>query len=103
MRGSAGLYTEPWVVRDSNCRGCKSKTDPDDGDENAKLLGVYSSEERAQERIARCASTPGFQDDRDGFTIGEYEIDKDEWTSGFAESPEFWAESGWTTTEAQVR
>lgn len=39
----------------------------------------------ALERIAECASTPGFRQYPDGFTVAEYFIDKDEWTSGFAE------------------
>jgi hypothetical protein len=49
----------------------------------AKLLGVYSSEERAQERIDRSRSVTGFQDYPDAFTISRSEVDKDEWVEGF--------------------
>jgi hypothetical protein len=53
------------------------------GDDNAKLLGVYSTEERAKERITRSAEQPGFRDTPEGFEIVEYEVDLDEWREGY--------------------
>jgi hypothetical protein len=55
-----------------------------DPDDNAKLLGVYSSAEAAQRRLETAQALPGFERHPDGFVISEYEVDKDEWTSGFA-------------------
>jgi homoserine kinase type II len=51
---------------------------------DVKLLGVYSSEQNAQEAKQRASTKPGFADAPDGFQIGCYELDKDEWTDGFA-------------------
>jgi homoserine kinase type II len=57
---------------------------PDDSD-NAKLLGVFSSPERAQQRVDAALTEPGFADHPDGFVVSEYPVDKDEWTEGFVE------------------
>ncbi|MCC8251078.1 DUF7336 domain-containing protein [Saccharothrix luteola] len=53
-----------------------------DGDD-LKLLGVYSTESRARERIERAKSTPGFADEPDCFMVDPHEIDEDAWTEGF--------------------
>jgi hypothetical protein len=55
----------------------------DDENEDIKLVGVYSTELRARDAIARLSSRPGFRDHLDGFHITEQELDKDEWTEGF--------------------
>ena len=55
----------------------------DDGTEDDKLLGIYSTREKAEERIASAVHLPGFRDHADGFEVVEYEVDKDEWTEGF--------------------
>ncbi|MEV7182359.1 hypothetical protein [Kitasatospora sp. NPDC093679] len=56
--------------------------DEQDGDD-AKLLGVYSTEALAEERIHRARLLPGFAEEPDCFHIGEYTLDRDEWTEGF--------------------
>jgi hypothetical protein len=56
-------------------------SEPDDG---PLLLGVYSSRERAEARIAGARQQPGFRDYPDRFEVVAYEVDKDEWTRGFA-------------------
>ena len=53
------------------------------GEEETKLIGVYSSKEAAEKAIARLTKQPGFKDLPDYFNIDEYEIDKDNWTEGF--------------------
>lgn len=63
------------------------------GEEDIKLVGVYSSEALALKAVARVAIQPGFRDDpvvvdpdgddTDGFHIGKYVIDVDHWTEGF--------------------
>jgi hypothetical protein len=52
---------------------------------DAKLLGVYSSQEAAQDRIARSADLPGFAEHPEHFLISQYTIDKDQWESGWVE------------------
>lgn len=54
-----------------------------DDEEDSKLLGVYSTERLAQDRIARSRQSPGFVDHPDGFVVSRYEVDRDEWTEGF--------------------
>ncbi|MEZ5245653.1 MAG: hypothetical protein R2707_11180 [Acidimicrobiales bacterium] len=53
-------------------------------DEEGKLLGVYSSRDRASARIDEAVTLPGFRRFVDAFTIDEYEVDEDHWTTGFA-------------------
>lgn len=50
-----------------------------------KLLGVYSSEEAASDRIARSSNLPGFRDHPEAFRITRYEVDRDEWPDGYVE------------------
>lgn len=59
--------------------------DVSDDTPEAKLLGVYSSEQAAQDRIGRASALPGFADHPHHFVIDAYTIDKDEWTSGYVE------------------
>ena len=51
----------------------------------ALLLGVYSSERAAHDRIDQAVLLPGFRDRPDDFQISCHTIDKDEWTSGYTE------------------
>jgi hypothetical protein len=53
------------------------------GEVDAKLLGVYSSEQRALEARERAKALPGLRENPSGFHIDEYEVDKDHWTEGF--------------------
>jgi hypothetical protein len=57
--------------------------DIEDDTPDAKLLGIYSSEERARDRIERSRAVDGFMDYPDAFAVARYDIDKDEWTGGF--------------------
>ncbi|WP_392960332.1 hypothetical protein [Streptomyces sp. LN245] len=63
--------------------------DPDDfwadeeGGDNVKHLGVYSSRELAQERIERARTLPGFADEPNCFSIEEAVINEDQWTEGY--------------------
>ena len=47
------------------------------GEEDSKLIGVYSSEEMAVKAKERSLKQPGFRDIPDGFLIDKYEIDSD--------------------------
>jgi hypothetical protein len=54
----------------------------DEGDD-VKLLGVYSTDAKAQQRISQAQTLPGFQQEPDCFQIVAYTVDKDEWTTGY--------------------
>ena len=56
--------------------------DEEDGDD-VKLLGVYSTDDRARERIERAKATPGFSDEPDCFVVDRYVVDEDTWAEGF--------------------
>jgi hypothetical protein len=48
-----------------------------------KVVGIYSSRPLAEAAMERTRLLPGFADEPEGFTIDEYEIDKDHWPRGF--------------------
>jgi hypothetical protein len=54
-------------------------------DEDVKLIGVYSTRQKAQASIARLRRQPGFRECPDGFHIDRYEIDQDCWAEGFGD------------------
>jgi hypothetical protein len=56
--------------------------DEEDGDD-LKILGVYSTERGARERIERARNTPGFAEEPDCFLIDTYVVDRDQWAEGF--------------------
>jgi hypothetical protein len=58
------------------------RVDDEYGDD-AKLIGVYSSEANASAAIERLKAQPGFRDAPAGFHIDRYELDQDQWTEGF--------------------
>lgn len=60
--------------------------DEEDGDD-LKILGVYSTEQKAQERLIRARELPGFRDEPDCFLIDPYTLDEDRWTEGFLTVP----------------
>jgi hypothetical protein len=51
--------------------------------DNIKLIGIYSSQEKAQGAVQRCSLMPGFKDTPEGFEIVEYELDEDRWDDGY--------------------
>ena len=54
-----------------------------EGEEDSKLLGVYSTESIAKDKIIQYKTLPGFNEYPDGFEITRYEIDVDNWKAGF--------------------
>jgi hypothetical protein len=48
-----------------------------------KVVGIYSSRELAEGAEERTRQLPGFADEPDGFTIEQYEVDRDHWPRGF--------------------
>lgn len=51
--------------------------------EDSKIVGMYSSREKAVAATARMVVLPGFRSAPDGFTVDEYVLDADHWTDGF--------------------
>lgn len=55
----------------------------DDYIEDMRVIGIYSSEELAQEAIERAKKLSGFGDYPAGFQITKYILDYDQWIVGF--------------------
>jgi hypothetical protein len=53
------------------------------GCDSSKFIGVYASREAGEAAILRTRMQPGFCDFPDGFSIDEYELNKDHWQEGF--------------------
>jgi hypothetical protein len=54
-----------------------------DDEEDIKLIGVYSTRERAEQAVARLRRQQGFSNTPEGFSIDEYPVDQDHWTEGY--------------------
>jgi hypothetical protein len=54
-----------------------------DSGEDVKLIGIYSSEEKAKAAQLRAEKLEGFKNAIEGFEISVNILDNDEWTSGF--------------------
>ncbi|MEU6480637.1 hypothetical protein ABZ858_27930 [Streptomyces sp. NPDC047017] len=83
-------------VGDSGTTGCAEGADGEGAgavhcDEQAgddpKLLGVYSSADKARDRMRRARPLPGFADEPECFLIDEYTVGADEWPDGFTRVP----------------
>jgi hypothetical protein len=55
----------------------------DDGDDDVKFIGVYSSQANAEAAIDRLRLQPGFRNYPNEFHIDPYEPDVDHWIEGF--------------------
>ncbi|CAN5727935.1 hypothetical protein BH23PLA1_BH23PLA1_17650 [soil metagenome] len=55
----------------------------EDGTEDVKFIGVYSSREKADAAVARLGRQPGFSEAPDGFHVDEYRVDQDHWVEGY--------------------
>ena len=53
------------------------------GEENSKLIGVYSTQQLAEVARERSCKLPGFCDLPDAFVIDGYDLDTDHWTEGY--------------------
>ncbi len=57
----------------------------ENGAEDVKFIGVYSSRENALSAIAKLSQAPGCSDAPNGFHIDEYQLDKDHWVEGYSD------------------
>ena len=51
--------------------------------DETKIIGIYTSLERAKQAIERIKTKQGFIDKPEDFHIDKYELDNDNWTEGF--------------------
>jgi len=56
----------------------------EDGADDVKVIGVYSSRENAETAITRLSQMPGFCDAAAGFHVDEYQLDNDQWVEGYS-------------------
>lgn len=54
-----------------------------DGEEDVKMIGVYSTQEQAEAAVGRMRLQPGFSDAPEGFSIDRYPLDQDNWAEGY--------------------
>jgi hypothetical protein len=54
----------------------------EDGEQDVKTIGIYSSRENAQRTVERLRIQPGFRAAPEGFSIA-YSLDEDNWTESF--------------------
>jgi hypothetical protein len=59
----------------------------DDGTEDVKVIGVYSTRKEADGAVMRARARSGFKTALHGFSIDEYVLDKDQWTEGYVTVP----------------
>jgi hypothetical protein len=55
----------------------------ENGAEDVKSIGMYSSRAEAEQAIQRLSSQPGFKEIPEGFVIDSYTLDKDHWEEGY--------------------
>ncbi|SEG51830.1 hypothetical protein [Paenibacillus sp. UNC499MF] len=51
--------------------------------EYTKVIGIYSTRDKAQDVINTYKELPGFKEYPEDFYIDEYHMDKNEWEEGF--------------------
>lgn len=75
----------------------------EDGYDETKFIGVYSSEQTAKAAVDRLRLQNGFKDRPNDFHIEEYELDKDHWAEGFATITSIQVKNGngWVTATAK--
>ncbi len=56
----------------------------DDGEDDVKMIGVYSSQEQAKAALERISTRLGFCDAPEGFSIDLYVLNEDHWTEGYS-------------------
>jgi hypothetical protein len=54
-----------------------------DGEEDLKLIGVYSSMQTGRAAVEKLSKQPGFSATSSGFTLEPYTLDETSWQEGF--------------------
>lgn len=55
----------------------------DDGHDDSRCIGVFSSERKAREAIRKLRNKPGFRSYRRGFSTARYVLDLVHWAEGY--------------------
>jgi hypothetical protein len=55
----------------------------EDGHEDIKLIGIFSTKQKALNVLESYKTLPGFKQNIDGFSVNEYTIDRSGWNEGF--------------------
>lgn len=55
------------------------------GNEDIKLIGIYSTRQLAREAVKRMKIKRGFRDQPKNFYISQITVDEDHWTEGFVD------------------
>jgi hypothetical protein len=55
----------------------------DDGEEDVKTIGIYSTREAAERAVERLKAQPGFREAPEGFTTDLFWVDQDHWEQGY--------------------
>lgn len=74
------------------------------GHDETKFIGVYSTNEMAELALNRLKDKNGFKYQPEAFIISECELNKDNWTEGFATMTSIQVKNNdnkWTTVEAE--
>ena len=53
------------------------------GCDETKILGIFSSQQMAEEAVEVYRQLPGFRDRKEDFYIDKYEVDKRYWVDGY--------------------
>jgi len=59
----------------------------EDGHDNIRIIGIFSSERKAREAIRRVWNKPGFRDRKRAFNVSRYVLDLQHWTEGYGGGP----------------
>ena len=59
-----------------------------DEDGDMKMIGIYTTKQRAAAAVARLRDKPGFRDWPEGFRIFGNRLDEDSWEEGFIPASE---------------
>lgn len=55
----------------------------DEDSETYRVIGIYSTKDRADAAVERAKLLPGFREQPENFCISEYVLNEDHWTTGF--------------------
>jgi hypothetical protein len=55
----------------------------EDGHDNVRLIGIFSSARKARDAIRRVRNKPGFRDRKRGFEVSRCWLDHVHWTEGY--------------------
>lgn len=55
----------------------------DENEDDVKIIGIFSSQDKANTAINQLKGKPGFRDEPNCFMIDKYEVDEIKWEEGY--------------------